>query len=757
MNVRSIVRLLLRGGPPPAAALLLLGASAAAGAQSVSTAASQQANAAPTQLQEVIVTAEKRRQPLLEAPVSVTVVSGQALEQRHEVKLADYLAQIPGISVQDNGYGQVDFSIRGIGSSPNLAPTVGVEVDGVPIGSSNAAGDAALKPDIDPNDMANIQVLYGPQGTLYGDDAMGGLIEYTTVKPDLESFSGRVEADTSTVQGGGVGSAQRAMVNLPIIDGTLGVRITGFLRHDPGFIDDVESGQKNVNDDAAKGGRVDMLWQIASNASLRLNALAQDGDANGDAEEILNSDYQSVNGDLKSVGRGGFNGFQSKYRFYTGTLDIDLGWAHLLSLSGYNTTEYVANLDLTNVFGPIFGTPPFVLYPLAQDDRTNKFSQEIRLTSPSNQPLEWIGGLYYTREQTTFAQTLTDIDTTTGQPFAGFPTSVLSAPLMNPPTAFHDYAGYVTLTYHFSPKFDLEAGGRYTSETTDVPYTSATGLIAGAPTPASSEKDDATTFLASARYHLSPDQMAYLRVASGFRPGGSNGVLPGVPPTYGPDKTVNYELGYKAAYLDRRLELETALFYIDWTNIQLEALNEYDEGFTVNGNKARSQGAQFEQPVPDRPWLLGAALAHVHGCRDDRGGAGQLRGRGRRGAALCQQMERQLRSREAVPDHTALAGLGAGGLRLLRRPLRPVQLHRAAGAAAAASLHSALQHGRFPRRHQRWPLFRQPVPAQSQQRARHHQPAGRGRGRQRRPAGNDHHAAYHRHLSDRELLICDYR
>lgn len=87
--------------------------------------------------------------------------------------------------------------------------------------------------------------------------------------------------------------------------------------------------------------------------------------------------------------------------------------------------------------------------------------------------------------------------------------------------------------------------------------------------------------------------MAYVRVASGFRPGGSNGVLPGVPPTYGPDKTVNYEIGYKGAYLDRRLELETALFYVDWTNIQLLALNQYSEGFTVNGNKARSQGAQL--------------------------------------------------------------------------------------------------------------------------------------------------------------------
>lgn len=591
MNQQSIVRFLIRGAPPPAAALLLLGVSAVAGAQSAPTAAAQQVD--ENQLQEIIVTAEKRQQPLLEAPVSVTVVSGEALERRHEVAMADYLAQIPGISVQDNGYGQIDFSIRGIGSSPNLAPTVGVVVDGVPIGSSNAAGDAALKPDIDPNDIANIQVLYGPQGTLYGNDAMGGLVEFTTVKPDLNRFSGRVEADTSQVYDGGVGSTQRGMVNLPIIDGTLALRLTGFLRHDPGFIDDVESGQDNVNDRSAKGGRVDMLWQLAGNASLRLNALAQDSNANGDAEEILNSHYQSVNGDLNGIGRAGFNGFRAQYRFYTATLDIDLGWAHLLSLSGYNTTDFQAKLDLTQVFGPIFGTPPIVLYPLQQTDGTNKFSQEIRLTSPSNQTFEWIGGLYYTREETSFAQTLTALDTATGGPFPGFPTSVLSAPLLNPPTNFHDYAGYLTLTYHFTPKFDLEAGARYTHETTDIPESSATGLIAGPPTPASSENDNAATFLASARYHVSDSQMAYARVASGFRPGGSNGVLPGVPPTYGPDKTTNYELGYKASYLERRLELETALFYIDWTNIQLQALNEYDEGFTVNGNKAKSQGAQL--------------------------------------------------------------------------------------------------------------------------------------------------------------------
>lgn len=593
MKVQSIVRLMTcEGHLQGAAGLLLLGCSAVAQAQSVPTAASSQEQA-PSQLQEVVVTAEKRREPLLEAPVSVTVVSGATLEQRHEVAMADYLAQIPGVSVQNNGYGQIDFSIRGLGTSPNLAPTVGVEVDGVPIGSSNSAGDAALKPDIDPSDMANIQVLYGPQGTLYGDDAMGGLVEFTTVKPDLDHFSGRVEADTSTVYSGGIGSGQRAMVNLPIIDDTLALRISGFLRHDPGYMDDVQSGQRNVNDGSARGGRLDMLWQIASNASLRLNALAQDSDTNGDPLEIVTPQYQSVYGDLNKIGYPGTGYFFAKYRFYTGTLDIDLGWAHLLSLSGYNTSYYQTDLDVTTVFGPILGTPPSVIYPLLQTDGTNKFSQEVRLTSPSNQPLEWIAGLYYTHEGTIENQTLTAFDSGSHAVPDGFPSSLLSESL-NPPTDFHDYAGYLTLTYHFSSKFDLEGGGRYTHETTDVPAAGALGFIAGNATEASHEADDATTFLAAARYHVSSNQMAYVRVASGFRPGGSNGVLPGdVPPTYGPDKTIDYEVGFKGAYLDRRLELETALFYIDWTNVQIGVLNEYDEEYTVNGNKAKSQGAQF--------------------------------------------------------------------------------------------------------------------------------------------------------------------
>src|ERR1700721_1601581 len=119
---QPIVRFLMRGLPPQAAALMLLGVSAVAGAQSAPTAAAPQGDESTTQLQEGIVTAEKRQETLLEAPVSVTVVSGEELEQRHEVAMADYLAQIPGVSVQDNGFGQIDFSIRGIGSSPHLAP-----------------------------------------------------------------------------------------------------------------------------------------------------------------------------------------------------------------------------------------------------------------------------------------------------------------------------------------------------------------------------------------------------------------------------------------------------------------------------------------------------------------------------------------------------------------------------------------------------------------------------------------------------------
>jgi iron complex outermembrane recepter protein len=604
MKVRSIVRMTMRGGLPPAATLLFLGVSAAAGAQSAQAGASQQGHESPIQLQEIVVTAEKRRQPLMEVPVSVTVVSGQVLEQRHEVDMKDYLAEIPGISVQDGGYGQIDFSIRGVATSPFLAPTTGIEVDGVPIGDSTAAGDPELKPNLDPSDMADIQVLYGPQGTLYGDDAMGGLVEFTTIKPQLDRFSGRVEADGSNIAQGGYGDGERGMVNLPVIEGKLAVRISGFVRHDPGFIDDIESGQHNVNDGFASGGRFDVLWQISDTASLRLNALAQDSSYNGDATEIVTPSYKPVYGDLENLGYPDLNKNSAKYRLYTGTLDIDLGWAHLLSLSGYNTTYFRANLDITRDLAPAFGALPIDVFPLLQTADTNKFSQELRLTSPSAQTLEWIAGLYYTREITSEYQAITVFDDMTGGPPTDLPTSILSEPVLNPPTDFHEEAGYLTLTYHFTPKFDLEAGGRYTHETSDFPASSGTGLIGSGFLPANTEADDATTFLAAARYHISQSQMAYVRVASGFRPGGSNGVQAGVPSNYSPDKTTDYELGYKAELLDHRLALETALFYIDWSNVQIGVLNEYDEGFTVNGEKAKSQGAQFTGQ-----YLIGGGLS----------------------------------------------------------------------------------------------------------------------------------------------------
>jgi iron complex outermembrane recepter protein len=545
----------------------------------------------PAQLQEVIVTAQKRREPLMQVPVTVTVVSGEALEKRHEVSMEDYLSQIPGVSVQEANGGQLAISMRGIGSSAFLAPTVGIELDGIPIGSSNAAGNSELRPDIEPSDLENIQALYGPQGTLYGADAMGGLIMFTTLKPQLDQFSGRVEADGSSVYDGGYGSGQRVMLNAPLIDGTLAVRVSGYLRHDPGYIDDAQTGVDNINDGSSRGGRFDVLWQITNNASLRLNALAQDSNANGDNGEIVTPSGQSVYGDLKTNGFLHSGEFFTKYRFYTGTLDVDLGWAHLASLSGYSTTYNQSYADLTQVFGPILGTPPYIGFSLVEGYGTRKFSQEIRLTSPTNQRLEWIGGLFYTREATSGAQLITAFDSQTGGPPATVPS--LIGQVLAEPTIFREYAAYGDLTYHITSSFDFQAGGRYSHELQDIPEQFVLGLLGSPPSPANGQNDDSSTFLAAARYHFTQSQMAYLRVASGYRPGGANSVLAGVPSTYGPDKTVDYELGFKGGYLDRRLDLQAALFYIDWTDIQMQVLNQFQEAYVVNGNKAKSQGAQF--------------------------------------------------------------------------------------------------------------------------------------------------------------------
>ena len=191
-----------------------------------------------TDEQEVLVTAEKRTERLQDVPVPVTTISTEKLLESNQLSLQDYYTSVPGLNLSmDNLRGQVNVSIRGL-SLNGASPTVGIVVDDIPYGSSTSLGGGNWMPDLDPSDLARVEVLRGPQGTLYGASSIGGLLKYVTVDPSTSALTGSVQASGSSIRNGsGLGYGVRGSVNIPLTD-TLAMRVSAFTRKDPGYIDD---------------------------------------------------------------------------------------------------------------------------------------------------------------------------------------------------------------------------------------------------------------------------------------------------------------------------------------------------------------------------------------------------------------------------------------------------------------------------------------------------------------------------------------
>ncbi|HEX4973576.1 MAG TPA: TonB-dependent receptor, partial [Steroidobacteraceae bacterium] len=187
-------------------------------------------------IEEVVVTAQKRAERLLDVPIPVTAVDGQFLLKHNELRLQDYYSRVPGLNYSPGQWGEPRIAIRGIVTDPYTNPTVGLMIDDIPYGLSiNQNGGGG--PDIDPGDLARIEVLRGPQGTLYGASSMGGLLKYVTVDPSTEALSGRVQVGTSSVsKGDDLGYSVRGSINVPLGD-TLAIRASAFTRREPGYID----------------------------------------------------------------------------------------------------------------------------------------------------------------------------------------------------------------------------------------------------------------------------------------------------------------------------------------------------------------------------------------------------------------------------------------------------------------------------------------------------------------------------------------
>jgi iron complex outermembrane recepter protein len=573
--------------------------------------------AAGTELEEILVTAQKYNQKLSETPLSVTALSARDLDALAATQFRDFANTVPGLSFTTNGVGSTQINLRGITSGASVSPTVGVYVDEVPYGSSTAfAGASQLALDVGLFDLNRVEVLRGPQGTLYGASTMGGLLKYVTTTPDLQAFGGKARAGLSTTDDGDVNYDVASAVNLPFGSDKAAARLSGFYSHDGGYVDSLGLGEEDVNQSDVYGGRADVLFQPNDKLSVRLNAYLQQIDRDGSSQVAYDlASGKPIDGELEQQTILP-QPFEQEYEMYSGTVVYDFGPAELTSVTSYQTLSNDSSADASPLYVPLLNFvlphPPFPTWGATGVNygiSTDKFTQELRLagTGPT---IDWLIGAFYTDEDSNQTQVV-DSFAPDGSPLD------INVAEVTLPSTYEETAGFGTVTWHVTSKVDLAGGLRYSHN--DQTYVqNGSGLLIGS-SPEANSSENVTTYLANLRYTANDNLMSYFRFATGYRPGGPNfvGVDPatGEPlgnPAFESDELQSYEGGIKAITGDRRYSADIALYLINWDNMQVASARN-GVGVVANASTARSTGAEFTLtalPVPELT-LLGT-FAYIH-------------------------------------------------------------------------------------------------------------------------------------------------
>jgi iron complex outermembrane receptor protein len=600
-----------------AASALLFGGSAFAGDPSANAGGGSYA------VEEVVVTANKKSERLQDVAMSVSALTDAQLTRSRIIDLQDLQNQVPGLSLQQGGSASgvsTRLILRGLNTG-NQGATVATIVDDVPFSISGAQGLGGLyATDIDSYDLNRIEVLKGPQGTLYGATAEGGLVKYVTNAPDPSGMHGGLELEGFDLAHGGAGGSVKGFLNLPLLDDKAALRIVGFEEYSPGWISDNLAGAKKTNDFDRSGGRFQFLWRPTADLQIKLGALIQNYRSDNNQDVQVNGNYMPTN-PYALVNGYNFNTFliqsnRSNVQIYSVDLQYDLRWAKFQSITAYGQNHYVFALD-TPYYGNLFA-PDTTLTQFGQYG-VRKYSQEIRLSSEPDfnlfgRSVEWQVGGYFTHESAYGLSHYVTRDYPSGTA-VDTPFSPMSPEIFytDTPSTFREFAGYADATVHFSRKLDLELGGRVFNETQTGDQVEG-GALFGFPIQdlgSSHSSETSGTFSVAPRFHLTPDDMIYARIASGYRPGGPEPIIPFGPPVcgsaaaagktclpsqYGSDNTVNYELGFKGFALEKTVSMDIAAFYIDWSKVQINViypLNGAAYTITQNAGAARSYGVEW--------------------------------------------------------------------------------------------------------------------------------------------------------------------
>lgn len=549
--------------------------------------------ASNNELEEVIVTATRRSESIQNVASQVTALTAGALEQINARDFNDFAAFVPGLSFSSTGASTNLLVIRGITTGSQLSSATGVYVDDIPIGASTSNGVGYQSLNVNTFDLNRVEVLNGPQGTLYGATSLGGTVKYETNAPDLKNFGVEAGVQVSATQHGHIDHAYTGMVNLPF--GDIGaLRVDGYQVYDSGYVKDPVYGRDNEGWSRSEGGRAALLLEPVDNLDIRLNASTQH--IPSESADVVFRDPQTHDATYGTYDQA-FPTFQpSDYSLtlYSANVDYSTPWAKFSSITGYQVNNGTSYTDDSLVYDAALGflgaaTDPWSLYV---NTTTKKFTQEFRVVSENSTYFQWLAGAFLSNEKTSEIVDLFD-NAHPGGTFLGLSpfTSFL-------PSTYREYAAYADGTIHFTNQLELGLGVRYSKQKQAYDET-VSGLLASGSAavltpPVALSDQSVVTYLINPKFHITEDVMVYARAASGFRPGGPNFVLsPGLGnPTFKPDRLWSYELGEKSTFLDKRATLDFDVYDILWKDIQV-TVNNGGVNQLENAGVARVTGSEL--------------------------------------------------------------------------------------------------------------------------------------------------------------------
>jgi iron complex outermembrane recepter protein len=573
-----------------------------------------------TMLTEVVVSANRIGDVSLQKlPMAISVISPEALDSKGLGGVSDFLRLLPSVNMQSVSPGENDIEMRGL-ITTEVEPTNAQERSLVALYLDDAAITMqAFNPDLHVYDLERIEVIRGPQGTLYGAGSMAGTVRFITKKPDTNAYSGDGDVSVSETSHGGTNTSERGMLNVPLIEGKLGARLVLYRSDDSGYIENIQLHERDANPAYATQGRLSVRWlplealTIDFSATFaRLNALGR----NAVFPALGAYTYESLTPEQ----------FTDYFKLYNVTADWDVSFAHLISSTSYIQRQLNENESYQFLTETLL-TPGHEL-PTANSSANDihQFQEELRLVSGSDQSLRWITGAYFERLTRFYPQNIptTNFDSVFGAEI-GDPT-FNSQTLYGTPTPNDIFYGTIDITerqfalfgeatYAITPKLDLTLGARYFNFQDDFSlfFTGVAGAIGpGEPlTQEGQQKSSGANPRGVLSYKITDGVMVFGEAARGFRYGGVNEPAPAIlcgadlgqlglkqsPLTFGPDSLWSYTLGEKSTLANGRLLMNVDGFYIDWRSVQ--TVHDLNCGyyFTENKGKLKSQGLELESKM----------------------------------------------------------------------------------------------------------------------------------------------------------------